>query len=53
MLFLNTMLFLAIWGLISVGGAILWGNHCRQVGWRKGFEEGFDDGVAFVEEVRQ
>lgn len=30
----------AVWALISILGAILYGNYCRRRGWLEGFEDG-------------
>lgn len=50
---LYVMLLLAAWVVVSVGGASLWGNHCRQGGWREGFDDGFDEGARFATELRR
>ena len=46
-------LLLAAWAVVSIGAAVLWGNHCRQAGWREGFNAGFDDGASFADELRE
>ena len=47
------LLLLAAWAVVSIGAAVLWGNHCRQAGWREGFGEGFGDGASFADELRR
>ena len=47
------LLLLAAWAVVSIGAAVLWGNHCRQAGWREGFDEGFDSGYSFAGELRE
>ena len=47
------LLSLAAWAIVSVGAAVLWGAHCRQAGWREGFDDGFDSGASFANELQK
>lgn len=47
------VLLLAAWMLISVGAAVVWGGHCRQAGWREGFDDGYKNAIRFADELRR